>query len=90
MAFNGTSTEPGDSPFLTLGEVLRYLRVNPRTAYRLIRSGELPAIRIGRQWRIRRVDFERWLEEQRVGSRGLDWQDGQAAMVVEPGEQIQE
>lgn len=68
MAFEGFSTEPGDSPFLTLGEVLRYLRVNARTAYRLIRTGELPASRIGRQWRIRRSDLEQWLEAQRVGS----------------------
>jgi excisionase family DNA binding protein len=68
MAFEGLSTEPGDSPFLTLGEVLRYLRVNARTVYRLIGTGELPASRIGRQWRIRRSDFEQWLEAQRVGS----------------------
>lgn len=67
MPFEGLSTEPGDSPFLTLGEVLRYLRVNARTVYRLIRTGELPAIRIGRQWRIRRRDLEHWLEAQRVG-----------------------
>lgn len=68
MAPESLSPESGSSPFLTLGEVLRYLRVNSRTVYRLIRSGELPASRIGRQWRIRRSDFERWLEAQRVGS----------------------
>lgn len=56
-----------NSPFLTLGEVLRYLRVNDRTVYRLIRSRELPATRIGRQWRIHRSDLERFIEAQRVG-----------------------
>src|SRR5256885_17201597 len=39
--------------FLTTEEVLIYLRITPRTIYRLIRSGELPAVRIGRQWRFR-------------------------------------
>ena len=33
--------------FLTTDEVLGYLKTTPRTIYRLIRTGELPAIRIG-------------------------------------------
>ena len=52
-------------PFLTTEEVLGYLKVNPRTIYRLIRSGELPAIRVGRQWRFRRSDLMEWLDRQR-------------------------
>jgi excisionase family DNA binding protein len=51
--------------FLTTEEVLSYLKITPRTIYRLIRSGELPAVRIGRQWRFRRGDLDRWLERQR-------------------------
>jgi excisionase family DNA binding protein len=51
--------------FLTTEDVLGCLKVNARTLYRLIRSGELPAVRIGRQWRIRQSDFEAWLERQR-------------------------
>jgi excisionase family DNA binding protein len=50
---------------LTTEEVLAYLRVTPRTIYRLIHSGELPAMRIGRQWRFRRNDLDAWLERQR-------------------------
>jgi excisionase family DNA binding protein len=51
---------------LTTGEVLDYLRVTPRTIYRLIRAGELPAVRIGRQWRFRRVDLDNWLDRQKT------------------------
>lgn len=51
--------------FLTTEEVLAYLKVNPRTIYRLIRTGELPAVRIGRQWRFRQSDLDEWLERQR-------------------------
>jgi excisionase family DNA binding protein len=50
--------------FLTTDEVLGYLNTTPRTIYRLIRNGELPAIRIGRQWRFRRADLDRWIERQ--------------------------
>jgi excisionase family DNA binding protein len=52
--------------FLTTEEVLGYLRVTPRTIYRLIRSGELPAIRVGRQWRFRCTDLDDWLDRQRA------------------------
>ena len=51
--------------FLTTEEVLTYLKVTPRTIYRLIRTGELPAVRIGRQWRFRREDLDSWLDRQR-------------------------
>jgi excisionase family DNA binding protein len=49
---------------LTTDEVLAYLKVTPRTIYRLIRSGELPAMRVGRQWRFRRADLDAWLARQ--------------------------
>ena len=50
---------------MTTREVLLYLRVTPRTVYRLIREGKLPAVRMGGRWRFRRVDIEAWLERQR-------------------------
>jgi excisionase family DNA binding protein len=50
---------------MTTREVLHYLRVTPRTVYRLIREGDLPAVRIGGRWRFRRTDIEAWLERQR-------------------------
>lgn len=48
--------------FLTTDEVLAYLKVNLRTVYRLIDAGQLPALRVGRQWRFRRRDIDAWLE----------------------------
>lgn len=54
--------------FLTTDEVLGYLKTTPRTIYRLIRTGELPAVRIGRQWRFRPRDLDAWIERQRAFS----------------------
>jgi excisionase family DNA binding protein len=57
---------PDFQSFLTTEEVLVYLNITPRTIYRLIRNGELPAVRIGRQWRFRRTDLDAWIERQRA------------------------
>jgi excisionase family DNA binding protein len=55
-------TVPTPEAFLTTEEVLAYLQVNLRTVYRLIDSGKLPAVRVGRQWRFRRRDIDAWLD----------------------------
>ena len=55
-------------PFLTPPEVLMRLRVNVKTLYRLIGTGELPAVRIGRQWRVRPHDLETWLRRHESGA----------------------
>jgi excisionase family DNA binding protein len=54
-----------EDTFLTTEEVLDYLQVNLRTVYRLIRAGKIPAVRVGRQWRVRRADLDAWLDSQR-------------------------
>jgi excisionase family DNA binding protein len=56
------------SDFMTTEEVISFLRVNTRTLYRLIRTGGFPAVRVGRQWRIRRTDLEEWLSRDRPAS----------------------
>lgn len=38
--------------FLTVGEVAEVMRVSTMTVYRMVHSGELPAIRFGRSFRI--------------------------------------
>ena len=57
---------PANEGFMTTEEVLEYLQVNLRTVYRLIKARNIPAIRVGRQWRFRRRDIEAWLESQRA------------------------
>ena len=41
-----------DARFLTVAEVAEMMRVSNMTVYRLVHSGELPAIRFGRSFRI--------------------------------------
>lgn len=49
------------SRFLTVAEVARQLRVSNMTVYRLVKSGQLAAVRVGRGYRIREEDIRRYL-----------------------------
>jgi excisionase family DNA binding protein len=47
---------------LTLRETAKALRVCYATAVRLAKKGELPAVRVGGQWRVPEADLVLWLE----------------------------
>ena len=49
------------SRYVTVGEVADQLRVSNMTVYRLVQSGQLPAVRVGRSYRIREEDVDRYL-----------------------------
>lgn len=52
------------SGLLTIQDVAEELRLGHRTVYAMASGGELPAFKVRGQWRIRRVDFEKWLGKQ--------------------------
>ena len=55
-----------EEPLLTVDEVAGVMRVSNMTVYRLIKSGQLAAIRVGKNYRIRRRDVGRYLDERAV------------------------
>jgi excisionase family DNA binding protein len=64
---------PGmDDRLLTANEVADQLRVSTMTVYRLIRRGELPAVRVGRNYRVRAVELEAYLQAQVVDPSTVD------------------
>ena len=54
----------------TVAEVASVMRVSNMTVYRMIRSGELPALRVGKGYRIFESDLERFLEGRSVHVEG--------------------
>lgn len=60
-----------ESNMLTIAEVARYLKLHELTVRRLAREGELPAFKVGRQWRIKRNLLENWIAE-RSGKGSLE------------------
>ncbi len=53
-----------DQRFLQLTEVSEVLNISSAQAYALVRSGELPAIKIGGrgQWRVERTELESYIQ----------------------------
>ena len=47
---------------LTVLEVMNYLKVCRATVQRWCKEGKLPAVKIGKEYRIRRSDLENWYE----------------------------
>lgn len=50
------------SQFLTVAEVASLMRVSKMTVYRLVHSGELPAVRVGRSFRVHAKAVHDYLE----------------------------
>src|SRR5438067_50408 len=58
---------------LTVGEVAGTMRVSNMTVYRLIKSGQLAAIRVGKNYRIRESDVNRYLADRSVKVDDEGW-----------------
>jgi excisionase family DNA binding protein len=52
------------SRYVTVSEVAGLLRVSNMTVYRLVQAGQLPAVRVGRSYRIREEDVDSFLAAQ--------------------------
>ena len=57
------ATDLSEAKFLTVAEVAAMMRVSKMTVYRLVHSGELPAVRVGRAFRVREDDANDYLRK---------------------------
>ena len=55
---------------LTVAEVAATMRVSNMTVYRLIKNGDLPALRVGKNYRIRESDVDVYLSDRSVQVEG--------------------
>lgn len=53
-----------DDKVMTVVEVSEYLHVHPSTIYRLLRKKEIPAFRVGSDWRFNRESIDSWRNER--------------------------
>lgn len=55
-----------DKPWLSVADICEYMDVSTFVVTTVLRSGELPAVKFGREWRVATSDFEDWLNSQRM------------------------
>ncbi len=64
--------KPFEDPdqIMTIEQVARYLSLHELTVRRLAREGEIPAFKVGRQWRVKKALLDRWIEREATRHRG--------------------
>ncbi len=60
---------------LTVKEVAVILKLADKTVYSMVQRAELPAFKVRGQWRVRKIDFDRWMAVQAGGSDGATEDD---------------
>lgn len=57
---------PEDKELLDTEDIVRYLNVSTKTIYRYIKARQLPAMKVGKRFKIHRADFLKFLEARKL------------------------
>lgn len=60
--------------WLSVADICEYMDVSTFVVTSVLRSGRLPAVKFGREWRVSRRDFEVWLNQERAQGAPLEEQ----------------
>ncbi|BCA56215.1 DNA-binding protein [Nitrospira sp. KM1] len=52
------------SELMTAEETCQYLKITQRTLYRYLQSRQIPAFKLGKEWRFVRSDLEQWIRHR--------------------------
>lgn len=56
--------------WLTLEELAEYLKLGRTKLYQMAQYREIPASKVGRQWRFDREEIDTWVRDQRASVKG--------------------
>ena len=62
------SGDIAEAKFLTVAEVASIMRVSKMTVYRMVHAGELPAVRVGRSFRVPEDEVQKYLRDSYMGT----------------------
>lgn len=57
---------PFEKEWLSVSDIASYMDVSPYVVSGMLRRGELVGLKMGREWRVARADFEEWLHARRA------------------------
>lgn len=49
---------------MTIEEVAKYLKMKPQTIYSWAQKGNIPAVKLGKEWRFRKDVIDEWLNQR--------------------------
>ncbi|GBD85951.1 helix-turn-helix domain protein [bacterium BMS3Abin02] len=55
----------GEKEWFSVADICAHMEVTPYVVTSLLRAGEIPAVKFGREWRVARRDLEDWINAQR-------------------------
>ena len=55
---------------MTVPEVAEYLRCHESSIYRMLKNKQLPAFKVGADWRFNRSQFDQWMLDSTVHGDG--------------------
>ena len=58
-----------DETYYTLDEIAQRLKVSYRTVYRWVQAKELPAYKLGTEWRVAESDLQEFLQDRKIRRR---------------------
>jgi len=53
--------------WLTLEQIAEYLQMSTSSIYKMAQKGKIPAYKVGRQWRFKKEEIDRWIERGKLG-----------------------
>lgn len=64
LVTGGVMSRGPKTELMTAIETCRYLKITQRTLYRYLRSRQIPAFKLGKEWRFIRSDLEQWIRNR--------------------------
>lgn len=64
LVTGGVMSRGPKTELMTAIETCRYLKITQRTLYRYLRSRQIPAFKLGKEWRFVRSDLDQWIRNR--------------------------
>ena len=61
---------------MTIKQVAEYLKVSPRSIYKLVKDGSIPTFRIMNMWRFERSKIDQWINEKNGINNSFNVKEG--------------
>jgi len=54
------------SEVFTVKQLAEYLQVTPQSIYNLLTDENIPGFKVGRRWRFKKDDIDKWIYEKKI------------------------